>query len=126
MAKSKLITPSNFGILGSTGEEIRHVPKIKGVAPTGSQILIELLTPQELMGTNFFVGEKVDTKVPMQGYIRAMGPGVKTSDWGFSVGNRVLISGSGVMAPNYDNSYRERFFMEPHAIKAVLTEDMDG
>ena len=53
----------------------------------------------------------------------AVGPNVKLDDWGFRVGDRVLISGSGVMVPNYAKSHRESFFMEPHSIKGVLSEE---
>ena len=110
-------------ISDSFGNELTNqVPKISDARPTGSMVLIELLTPQELMNTSVIVGDKTDLKVPMQGYVRAVGPAIKSDAWGFVVGDRVLISGSGVMAPHYDSCQRERFFMEPHAIKAVLTE----
>lgn len=98
------------------------VPKIKDLKPVGSQVLVEILTPNEIMGTNLAISEKVDLKVPLQGYVKAVGPSFNSESWGFSVGNRVLISGSGVMAPNYDNSNRDRFFMEPTAIRSVLVE----
>ena len=98
------------------------VPKISGVKPTGSQILVEILTPNELMGTNLAITDKVDLKVPLQGYVKAVGPSFKPESWGYNVGDRVLISGSGVMAPNYDSSTRDRFFMEPTAVKSVLLE----
>jgi len=112
----KLITPHEDLDLGQS------VPNLAGVTPAGSQILIEFLTPQELMNTSIIVTDKTEAKVPLQGYIRAVGPSVKCEDWGFKIGDRVLVSGSGVMAPNYDKTKRDRFFMEPHAIKAVLHE----
>jgi hypothetical protein len=67
--------------------------------------------------------EKTDLKVPLQGYIVAMGPTCKGEDYGFTIGSRVLISGSGVMAPKYDNSPRDRFLMEPHCVKCVVVEE---
>ena len=76
-----------------------------------------------MSGTTIAISEKTELKVPLQGYIRAVGPNFKSTDWGFNVGDRVLISGGGVLAPNYDDSERDRFFMEPHAIKSVLIED---
>ena len=121
MSKGKIITPSSAVLLGGD-EPVRSVPKVVSAKPTGSQVLVEILTPQELMGTSLHVGDKVDTKVPLQGYIRDVGPAVKLDDWGFKVGDRVLISGSGVMVPNYDDCHRDRFFMEPHAFKGVLAE----
>lgn len=123
MAKgSKLLTSTADFSLVTEQPVVRRVPKVAGVAPCGSQVLVEILTPQELMNTSFSISDKTDLKVPLQGYIRAVGPAVKLEDWGFKVGDRVLISGGGVMAPNYDDSHRDRFFMEPTAFKAVLTE----
>ena len=122
MSKSKILTATgtvyDSNIIGSE----TAVPKIKGVKPTGSQVLVEILTPQEMMGTNLTESDKVDLKVPLQGYVRATGPCFKPEEWGYNVGDRVLISGGGVMAPNYDECHRDRFFMEPHAIKSVLVE----
>lgn len=126
MAKSKLVTPDGIALASSNdaiiGSEEKLIPKIKGVRPCGAQVLVEILTPQELMGTNLSISEKTDLKVPLQGYIRATGPSFKSEDWGFKIGDRVLISGGGVMAPNYDGTHRDRFFMEAHAIKSILEE----
>lgn len=105
-----------------TPEGVSCVPKIQNVKPVASQILVEILTPQEIMGTSLTISEKTDLKVPLQGYVRAVGPSFNGEGWGFNVGDRVLISGSGVIAPNYDGTHRDRFFMEPSAIKAVLYE----
>lgn len=98
------------------------VPSITGLKPTGSQVLVEVLTSQELMGTILEITERTDPKVPLQGYIRAAGPSFNKETWGYDVGDRVLISGTGVMAPKYDDSPRDRFFMDPHSIKSVLSE----
>lgn len=98
--------------------------KITSLTPCGSSVLIEILTAQELMNTSLHLNDaKTDLKVPLQGYVRAVGPGFKPQDWGYKVGDRVLISGGGVMAPNYDNCNRDRFFMEPTAVKGVLGEE---
>lgn len=111
------------GLVSASGEPLlMDVPKVSGAFPCGSQVLIEILTPQELSGSTLLVSDKHDQKVPLHGYVRAVGPGVNLESWGFKIGDRVLISGSGVMVPNYDNSHRDRFFMEPHAIKGVLVE----
>lgn len=122
MAKnSKILSPSGFALTGDLAPT-KTVPDITGVKPCGSQVLVEILTPQELMNTPITISDKTDLKVPLQGYIRAVGPGVKVEDWGFKVGDRVLISGGGVIAPNYNDCHRDSFFMEPHAIKSVLAE----
>jgi hypothetical protein len=126
MAKGKILTPNGgLALPESCANVVEHsrVPKIVDVKPTGSQVLVEILTAQELANTNITISEKTDLKVPLQGYIRAVGPGFKSVDWGFDVGNRVLISGGGVIAPTYDDTHRDRFFMEPTAIKSVLIEE---
>lgn len=128
MAKSKLVTLDGDSLdsqINIFADNVRQVPKVIGVRPCGSQVLVEILTVQELAGTSLAISEKTDLKVPLQGYVRALGPGFKGEDWGFSVGDRVLISGGGVLAPNYDDSHRDRFFMEPHAIKSVIKEEKE-
>jgi hypothetical protein len=121
MAKSKLLAVDGGSIV-SAEETMTMVPKIKGLQPCGSQVLVEMLTVQELSGTSLTISDKTDLKVPMQGYIRATGPSFQAKEWGFGVGDRVLISGGGVLAPNHDECHRDRFFMEPHSIKSVLLE----
>jgi len=123
MGKSKIVTP---GLSFGDDDDVFGHPKllkVVGVKPVGSQVLIELLTAQELANTNIKISEKTDLKVPLQGYVRAVGPHFKQEDWGFKIGDRVLISGGGVIAPNYDDTHRDRFFMEPHAVKSVLIEE---
>ena len=126
MAKGKILTPASLS-LGSEvpiiGESFQSTPEIKALQPCGSQVLVEILTAQELANTKITISEKTDLKVPLQGYIRAAGPGFKPDDWGFKIGDRVLISGAGVIAPNYDDCHRDRFFMEPNSIRSVLIEE---
>jgi hypothetical protein len=123
MAKSKILTPagstydSGLTLVGGS-----LVPKVAGVRPCGSQVLIEFLTSQELLGTTLSVGEKIDLKVPMQGYVRCVGPNFKSEDYGFNIGDRVTVSGSGVHVPNWDDSHRDRFLMEPYSVKGVIIE----
>lgn len=125
LSSKKIITPEGLSIPGMSISEYPRSPKIIGVRPTGSQVLVEMLTAQELSNTNITISEKTDLKVPLQGYIVAAGPGFKSEDWGYAVGDRVLISGGGVIAPTYDDTHRDRFFMEPTAIKSVLVEEKD-
>lgn len=100
----------------------KEVGTVVNVKPVGTQVLIEILTPQEMAGTSLMLTERTDLKVPLQGYVRAAGPMCRCNDYGFQLGDRVLISGTGVKAPDYDGSHRDRYFMEPHAIKSVLVE----
>lgn len=120
MAKKK--TSSDLVLSTTEYAEPKQVGTVVNVKPVGSQVLVEILTPQEMAGTTLLLTEKADLKVPLQGYITAVGPLCKNDDYGFCVGDRVLISGTGVKAPNYDNTHRDRYFMEPHAIKSVLIE----
>ena len=123
MAKNKLLDATGGVLLGTEQYTPYSVPGVNGAKPTGSQVLIEILHPQELLGTSIPISDKTEVKVPLQGYVRAVGPAVKLEDWGFKVGDRVLISGSGVMVPNFNKSHRDSFFMEPHSIKGVLSEE---
>jgi len=110
-------------IVNATGQVASPAaPKIVGVKPIGSQILVEILTAQEMMGTSLTLSDKTDLKVPLQGYVIAVGSSFKSESWGYDIGDRVLISGTGVMAPSYDETHRDRFFMEPTAVKSVLIE----
>ena len=104
-------------IIGAT------VRKVKEVRPCGSQVLVELFTSQETLSGLIQINEKTDLKQPLQGIIRSVGPSFESKHYGFNVGDRVLISGTGVMAPNYDDSHRDRFIMEPSSIKSVLVEN---
>jgi co-chaperonin GroES (HSP10) len=95
------------------------VNSIKGCVPCGSQILVEMLTSQEILNTRLYL-QNNKPSAEYQGFVLAVGPGLKDSDLGFSIGDRVLISGNGVPVPNYDNCERDRYLLEPHAIKGVL------
>lgn len=110
-------------LVSHTGEEITTpLKKVTGVKPCGSQVLFEAFTAQELSGS--FLKLPTDSKinVPLQGYIRGAGPSFNGDNWGFQVGDRVLISGGGVLAPNYTQIDRDTFLIEPHAVKCVVLE----
>jgi co-chaperonin GroES (HSP10) len=92
---------------------------VKKCRPCGSQILLELLTAQEMLGTKLIVNE-TKTMKEFQAIILGIGPLVSDT-YGFKLGDRVLISGNGTPVPNYDGSERDKVLMEPSAIKAVLS-----
>src|SRR5688500_16909394 len=69
------------------------VPGVKAAKPVGNQILVELLTPQEILGTTLHVGDKPGINGAPQAYIRAIGPKVDP-DYGFQVGDRIVLSGT--------------------------------
>ena len=96
--------------------------KVTGCKPCGSQVLIELLTSQEILQTKLYVINK-KLASEYQAVVLAVGPSLKEniSNYGFNVGDRVVISGNATPVPDYDNSDREKVLVEPFAIKAVLT-----
>jgi hypothetical protein len=98
-----------------------EIPPVTGVKPCGAQVLLELLTVQEMMGTKLILKNNQQSHAEYQAYVIAAGPTIDLSIYGFKVGDRVLLSGNGTPVPNYDNGERERILMDPFAIKAVLT-----
>jgi hypothetical protein len=103
-------------------EHVKKAPKIKEVKPTASQILVELLTAQEALGTDLHVGEASDVGAP-QAYILDFGPTLKAEEYGIKKGDRVLLQGSFVPAPKYGDHTRRRGLLEVHNVKAVLVEE---
>lgn len=96
-----------------------EVKNVKFVRPTGNQILLELLTAQEMLGTKIIVNESKAFK-EFQAIVLAEGPLAKCDQYGFKVGDRVILSGNGVPVPNFDNTGRDRVLMEPNCVKAIL------
>ena len=124
MSKNKILVSGNdYDDFDVPIGQSKLVPKVIGVKPCHSQILVETLTKQELINSVIEVSNNTKITEPLQGYVRATGPNFKPADWGFDVGDRVIISGSGVIAPKYDDCHRDRFFLEPSAVKAVLNEE---
>lgn len=96
-----------------------EIKSVSAVKPTGNQILLELLTAQEVLNTKIIVNESKAYK-EFQAIILAEGPLAKGEQYGFKVGDRVILSGNGVPVPNFDNTGRDRILMEPNCVKAVL------
>jgi hypothetical protein len=105
------------------------VPKIKGLKPCGTQILVELLNEDEILGTTL---ELPSSAAPSSGslldapqaYILSIGPRVD-DQWGYEEGDRVIFSGQFTPAPDYDKHPRARGTIDPHSIKAVLEEESE-
>lgn len=106
-------------IITDESESTNNLGVVKSVRPIGTQVLIELLTPQEMLGTKVIVNDMVQHK-EFHGIVNSVGNLIDLSKQGFKIGDRVLLSGSGIPVPNYDNSHREKILMEPFAIKAIL------
>lgn len=98
------------------------VPKVSGVTPVGSQVFIEILNKDEVLGTKLTLPNNQEVTDTPQAYILALGPGITPEDWGFNVGDRVMFSGGFVASPAFDDSRRVKGTIEPHSIKAVLKE----
>ena len=107
------------------GNELTQaLSQIAKVVPVGTNILLELLTPQEILGTKLHLAN--DTKTlngAPQAYVLALGPKVD-KDWGICVGDRVVLSGNFVPLPEaVSHNGRPQACVEPHCIKAVLAEN---
>jgi len=114
-------------IVGADGEAVSRVPAVVGVNPCGSQVLVELLTAQEALGTILQIDSSASVNGAPQGYVIALGPKVP-EDYGFKVGNRVTLNGNYTPLPEgqkFDrrNSHRPWILVEPHQIKAVFVEE---
>lgn len=118
---------SGVSIVGADGAALTSVPAVVGVKPCGTQVLVEILTAQEALGTKLVVSETASVNGAPQGYVLAVGPKV-ASDLGFKVGDRVTLHGNFTPLPegqkvNKKNPDRPWILIEPHQIKAVFVED---
>lgn len=115
MNKAKLVLPTSLvPTLGA--------PRVKGIRPTGSTILVEMLNADEALGTSLYVKEDSNVGAP-QGYVLALGPNLKSEEIHIKEGDRVLLQGTFVPVPNYDGSKRKKGIVEVHNIKAVFDEE---
>jgi hypothetical protein len=100
------------------------------VRPTGNNVLVEILTEQEVMGTRLTVNTRQrqpGRDEAFQAYVLAVGPSVKKNDWGFDVGDRVVLSGMAVPLPKYGpnpQEARDRVMVEPHTIRGVVNDNL--
>jgi co-chaperonin GroES (HSP10) len=96
-----------------------ELKSMKAVKPAGNQVLLELLTAQEVFGTKIIVKNSTTYK-EFQAIVIDEGPLAKCDQYGFKIGDRVILSGNGVPVPNLDNTGRDRVLMEPNCVKAIL------
>lgn len=111
-------------IIDAAGIELTNpIPTVSHAVPTGNQVLVELLTPNEILGTNLHLGENTKSvNGAPQAYVLATGPAIK--DWGVQVGDRVVLSGSFTPLPEVvSKNGRAQGCVDPHMIKAVLVEN---
>lgn len=101
-------------------EDKKEFGPVTSCRPCGSQVLLELLTVQEMMGTELIMTNKKPVG-EYQALVLAVGPSVKQDDWGFKVGDRVLLSGNGVPVPDYNGNGKDKVLMDPFSIRGVLS-----
>jgi co-chaperonin GroES (HSP10) len=103
---------------------MKNVETIVGIKPVGSQVLVEVLTKQEQFNTKLILSDNTENTNCPQAYILAIGPGTlkNVQDYGFAVGDRVLITGNFTPVPNYEEG-RQKALIEPTCIKGILIED---
>lgn len=101
----------------------RKVGKPIGIKPCGSQVLVELLSAQEVIGSQIIVNNQTKIETP-EAIILAVGPSVDTEAWGFGVGDRVVFSAKVTMVRDCnDGDTRQKCLLEPQNIKGVLEEE---
>ncbi len=119
---------SQNAIVGPDGESIvARIPAVSGVRPCGTQVLVELLTAQEALGTILQIDSSASVNGAPQGYIVSVGPKV-AEDLGFKTGDRVTLHGNYTPVPegqkfSRKNPHRPWILVEPHQIKAVFIEE---
>lgn len=119
----KLITPAGSEIALPVSAT-HKAPKIKGVHPFGSKILVEALNPDEVLGTNLFVGKDTQVEGAPQAYIVELGPQIP-ADSGLQVGQRIYWTGKGTQVSDPRQTNRVRALLEPHNVMAIIEEDSE-
>ena len=93
----------------------------KSARPLGHQVLVELLTAQETLGTSLMIETECKVDTP-QGYVVAVGKMVPP-DFEVKVGDRVFLSASDVvMPPVKSENGRQLCCMSYNGIKGVLED----
>jgi hypothetical protein len=111
----------NKKVIDLSGSVLSRIPSVVDVKPVGTQVLVEVLSKQEALGTELHIADDAKINGAPQGYVRTLGPLVKT-DYGIKAGDRVVLSGSFTPLPEMRNSHRAWILVEPHQIKAILVE----
>jgi hypothetical protein len=112
-----------------TGEDLcpNICPDIVDVIPCGTQVLVEVITAQEALGTTLSIQGNTAINGAPQGYIVGMGPKTAADEWGFKIGNRVTLHGNFTPVPEVKTikrkpDHRLWILVEPHQIKGILVE----
>lgn len=98
---------------------MKKLKKVTDVRAIGTTILLEMLSPEEAAGSYL-----ATTGKSQQGRILDIGPSIETDKWGFKIGQRVLLQGSFVPVPRFQNGdQRELVVVDPHMIKCSFVEE---
>ena len=108
-------------ILNIDGKKRNNVPKVKGVHPFGSSILIENLNPDEILGTDLIINDDAEIDGAPQAYVLELGPKLPENS-GIKIGDRIVIQGSFIPVINTEKNNRVRGVIELHNIKAIVEE----
>lgn len=117
--KPALVIPDQPSVV--TTVPVSTIPRIAAVHPFGSKILVDVLRPDEAMGTSLYMSE--DTKVDgaPQAYIVELGPDIKP-EMGLAVGQRIYWGGTGTPVNDPRCANRVRALLEVHNVKAIIEE----
>ena len=99
---------------------IMSINSVKEVLPSGSQLLVDLIDPKELVDTVLYLKENYGKNEPPQAYILKTGPMV-SPEYGFKEGMRVVLVGNYTPMPKIGKE--KLAVVEPHCIKAILVEN---
>ena len=120
------MTATIIGVDGAA-TNLKGVPGLKGIKPTGTRVLVEIIVGEELRPTTLTLpeGSEIADGAP-QGYVLGIGSQLQTP--GFEVGDRVILHGNYTPLPEgktieRENSHRPLILVEQHQIKAVLEEE---
>jgi hypothetical protein len=111
-------------VIGTDGAELsQKSPRVKAIHPFGSSVLIELLNPDEILGTNLYIGKEAKVGSAPQAYVIELGAKLNPDEIGLKVGDRILVQGTFIPVDNVGNTDRAWGILEMHNIKAVLEEE---
>jgi hypothetical protein len=119
--KPTIITPPM--ILPAKVTNRQALPKVSGVHPFGSKILVEVLRGDEIIGTSLLVGDRVQADGAPQAIIMELGPAVP-SDSGLKEGQRIYWTGRGTEVKDPRTAEgRVRALLEISNILAIIDEE---
>lgn len=109
-------------IIDAVGNEVSSIKRVEKITPIGSNVLLELLTQQEILNTKITITDTntAEGSCP-QALIVSIGGAVDLTRYDIKEGDRVLIQGTFNPAPDIPGYTRRLVLLEPHNIKAVLS-----